>query len=421
MIKANVDSDGDLTAVNGYAAPGLDLSTTPRLSAAAGRAAGRRGRQATRPAINEDGEKADLTGIGRTNTELIVYRMGATQGRGRRQRARLRSEVTEQAPTSATSCSSTPTPASRSTATRWPTTPSTASSTRLLPPTPTPQSGSRARTLPEHAQRRTSRRWSTRTGEAYWLFKNTFGRDSYDGDGAKMRDVNNDPTIACPNANWNGITTNYCDGVSSDDVVSHEWGHAYTEYTSGLIYQCQSGALNESYSDVWGETLDLINGREDEGEGDINVKRAVGSLCPTAPPGPDHDDQLAGRHRRSVPGRVAPAAVGRRLHDHAGSPLTSSWPSTPPTPPVRPSRTAAPPFTNAAAVTGKWAYVDRGTCTFQAKYDNAVAAGATGVGDRQQPADAVPSSPAVTRHHHGRHGLPGGRHQLQVGQRARST
>ena len=75
---------------------------------------------------------------------------------------------------------------------------------------------------------------------------------------------------------WNGITTNYCTGVSSDDVVAHEWGHAYTEYTSGLIYQWQSGALNESYSDVWGETLDLINKRDDEGEGDLDAKRPVG-------------------------------------------------------------------------------------------------------------------------------------------------
>ncbi len=47
---------------------------------------------------------------------------------------------------------------------------------------------------------------------------------------------------------------------TADDVVSHEWGHAYTEYNSGLIYQWQSGALNEAYSDVWGETLDQLNG-----------------------------------------------------------------------------------------------------------------------------------------------------------------
>ena len=56
------------------------------------------------------------------------------------------------------------------------------------------------------------------------------------------------------------MTTNYCNGVTSDDVVAHEWGHAYTEYTCG-IYQWQPGALNESYSDIWGETVDLINGR----------------------------------------------------------------------------------------------------------------------------------------------------------------
>ena len=43
-----------------------------------------------------------------------------------------------------------------------------------------------------------------------------------------MKTVNNDPRINCPNANWNGVTTNYCNGVTSDDVVAHEWGHAYT-------------------------------------------------------------------------------------------------------------------------------------------------------------------------------------------------
>ena len=91
-----------------------------------------------------------------------------------------------------------------------------------------------------------------------------------------MISINNDPRIACPNASWNGSTTNYCDGVSSDDVVAHEWGHAYTEFTSGLIYQWQPGAMNEAYSDIWGETVDLINGRQDDDEGDITAPREVG-------------------------------------------------------------------------------------------------------------------------------------------------
>ena len=49
----------------------------------------------------------------------------------------------------------------------------------------------------------------------------------------------------CPNAYWNGQTTNYCPDFDADDVVAHEWGHAYTQYTHGLIYSYQAGGLNE--------------------------------------------------------------------------------------------------------------------------------------------------------------------------------
>lgn len=105
----------------------------------------------------------------------------------------------------------------------------------------------------------------------YNFFKNAFGYVSYNSSDASMITINNNPNIDCPNANWNGTTANYCTGTASDDVVAHEWGHAYTEYTSGLIYQYQSGALNESYSDVWGETIDIFNNYEDEGE-NLNVR-----------------------------------------------------------------------------------------------------------------------------------------------------
>jgi Zn-dependent metalloprotease/subtilisin-like proprotein convertase family protein len=104
----------------------------------------------------------------------------------------------------------------------------------------------------------------TAGGQSYNLFFNLSGgtHRSWNGSDAQMVTVNNDPTILCPNANWNGTSTNYCSGTSADDVVAHEWSHAYTQETSGLIYQWQSGALNESYSDVFGETLDQINNRE---------------------------------------------------------------------------------------------------------------------------------------------------------------
>ncbi|AUC80865.1 M4 family metallopeptidase [Lacinutrix sp. Bg11-31] len=99
------------------------------------------------------------------------------------------------------------------------------------------------------------------SGHVYHFFNNTFGYTSYDGADAQMRTINNNPNVA--NASWNGSTANYRDGTAADDVIAHEWGHAYTEYTSGLVYAWQSGAINESYSDIWGETIDLLNNYED--------------------------------------------------------------------------------------------------------------------------------------------------------------
>lgn len=61
------------------------------------------------------------------------------------------------------------------------------------------------------------------------------------------------------NAFWNGSQMTYGDGDGElfstfviDDVVGHEMAHGVTEKTSGLIYQGQSGALNEHFSDVVG-------------------------------------------------------------------------------------------------------------------------------------------------------------------------
>lgn len=113
-------------------------------------------------------------------------------------------------------------------------------------------------------------------GHCYYFFEHAFGFTSYDNNDAAMKTINNNPNINCPNANWNGSTANYCTGTASDDVVAHEWGHAYTEYTSGLIYAWQPGALNESYSDIWGETIDLLNSYEDNGE-DLSLRNGCAS------------------------------------------------------------------------------------------------------------------------------------------------
>ncbi len=109
------------------------------------------------------------------------------------------------------------------------------------------------------------------SGHVYHFFNNAFGYESYDGAGITMRTINNNPFLDCPNANWNGVTANYCTGTASDDVIAHEWGHAYTQFTSGLIYAYQAGAINEAYSDIWGETVDLLNGFRDDDE-DLSLR-----------------------------------------------------------------------------------------------------------------------------------------------------
>ncbi len=102
-------------------------------------------------------------------------------------------------------------------------------------------------------------------GDTYDYFFNEHGRDSYDDAGATIVSSVHfcSSSTSCPmvNAFWNGIQMVYGEGFSAaDDVVAHELTHAVTERTANLFYYMQSGALNESYSDIFGETVDLLNG-----------------------------------------------------------------------------------------------------------------------------------------------------------------
>lgn len=99
------------------------------------------------------------------------------------------------------------------------------------------------------------------TAETYNLFARTFGRSSFDGDNAEMRGITNASLSNCPNANAGGNVIRHCTGVVADDVVGHEWSHNYTWSMNGLLYAFESGAINEGMADIFGECIDLINGR----------------------------------------------------------------------------------------------------------------------------------------------------------------
>jgi Zn-dependent metalloprotease len=76
-------------------------------------------------------------------------------------------------------------------------------------------------------------------------------------------DNNNMPVISTvhydsgyANAFWSGEQMVYGDGYGfplADDVVAHELTHGVTQHESNLFYYYQSGAINESFSDLWGE------------------------------------------------------------------------------------------------------------------------------------------------------------------------
>lgn len=209
------------------------------------------------------------------------------------------------------------------------------------------------------------------SSEIYDLFKNAFGRDSFDGNGARMDSIfNRGGTAAspCPNASWNGIYISFCPGTTTDDVTAHEWGHAYTEYTHGLIYQWQPGALNEAYSDIWGETLDRINGRG----GDTPDNQRSDGACSVYTPNLPSVTVSAPAALAGVK-RAGTAAFGPQSFSVAGQVVQVNDG-------VGTGNDACEtPFANAAEVAGKIAFVDRGTCGFAVKVKNAQLNGAIGV------------------------------------------
>ena len=97
-------------------------------------------------------------------------------------------------------------------------------------------------------------------GEVFDYYSDTFGRDSYDDAGGDLiASINFCETPGTPmrNAYWNGTQMVFGDGYASSlDITAHELAHAVTEMTAGLEYQCQSGALNESMSDIFASNVD---------------------------------------------------------------------------------------------------------------------------------------------------------------------
>ena len=107
-------------------------------------------------------------------------------------------------------------------------------------------------------------------GVVYDYYQKTFKRDSIDGRGMPIVSTVHYGSDAedAENAAWIGEASQmiYGDGgrifkplAYGLDVVGHELTHGVTENTANLIYEGQSGALNEAYSDIFGALIERKN------------------------------------------------------------------------------------------------------------------------------------------------------------------
>ena len=141
------------------------------------------------------------------------------------------------------------------------------------------------------------------------MFREVLGRDSYD-DAAARVDLTVHYGRDYVNAFWDGSHLVFGDGdgklferfTKPVDVLAHEFAHAVTEHTAGLVYRDQPGALNESVSDVFAACLkqrllgqDAASADWLIGEGLFTEAVAARGLRDMAAPGTAYDDPELGR------------------------------------------------------------------------------------------------------------------------------
>ncbi|RYB92790.1 M4 family peptidase [Nocardioides glacieisoli] len=140
------------------------------------------------------------------------------------------------------------------------------------------------------------------------MFAEVLLRDSHDDAGAPVS-LTVHYGSRYNNAFWDGTQLVFGDGdgrvferfTKPVDVLAHEFSHAVVEYTAGLVYQGQSGALNESVCDVFASCLkqrlldqDAAAGDWLIGEGIFMPSITARALRDMAAPGTAYDDPEVG-------------------------------------------------------------------------------------------------------------------------------
>jgi Thermolysin metallopeptidase, alpha-helical domain/Thermolysin metallopeptidase, catalytic domain len=147
------------------------------------------------------------------------------------------------------------------------------------------------------------------SGQVLDLFATEFGRRSTDGRGSPVS-ITVHFGQDYDNAFWDGAQLVFGDGdgvvfdrfTKPMDVMAHEFTHGVTQFTAGLAYLDQSGALNESVSDVFAAMAKQRSRAQTAEQADWLI--AEGLFLPTVnaralrsmlEPGTAYDDPRIGR------------------------------------------------------------------------------------------------------------------------------
>jgi Zn-dependent metalloprotease len=146
-------------------------------------------------------------------------------------------------------------------------------------------------------------------GLTYDMFKKVFSRNSIDGRGMRI-DSTVHYGVDYDNAFWNGRQMVYGDGdgtifgpfTKAIDVIGHELTHGITQQEAGLNYKGQPGALNESFSDVFGTLLKQYRRRQSAEEADWLIGESIflpgvkaKAIRSMKEPGTAYDDPVLGK------------------------------------------------------------------------------------------------------------------------------
>jgi Zn-dependent metalloprotease len=112
-------------------------------------------------------------------------------------------------------------------------------------------------------------------GATYDLYYEEYQRNSLDGHGLRL-DATVHYGVDFDNAFWDGRQMVFGDGdgvifnrfTICLDVIGHELTHGVTQFTAGLSYHDQTGALNESMSDVFGSLVKQRANNQDAADAD---------------------------------------------------------------------------------------------------------------------------------------------------------